>query len=169
MGSASADLTKDLGGAVFQAILGTLLTIAYADYFTRAFAKLPAAQAERLGRTAAAEISSSFAGARHVAATLKGADAGELVAAARDAFTDGKTAAIGFALASTLVGLGLVLWKYPRHAAEVEELSAMAAENREYLERLEAAPPLVPGTGGPPPGAPARPPDAPAREPGTDA
>ncbi len=140
MGSASADLTKDLGGAVFQAILGTLLTIAYAQYFVRAFATLPAAHAQKLGRTAAAEISASFAGARHVAARLPGADADQLVAAARDAFTDGKTLAIGFALAAALVGIGLVLWKYPRHKAEQDELSAIAAKNEEYLAKLEAAP-----------------------------
>ncbi len=138
MGSASADLTKDLGGAVFQAILGTLLTIAYSQYFVRAFASLPTAQAQKLGTQAAAEISSSYAGARHVAATLPGADADKLVAAARDAFTDGKTVAIVFALVSTLVGIVLVLWKYPRHAAEVEELSAMATQNQAYLDRLEA-------------------------------
>jgi len=140
MGSASADLTKDLGGAVFQAILGTLLTIAYADYFTRAFTKLPTEQAEKLGRTAAAEIASSYAGARHVAATLPGSDAGQLVAAARDAFTAGKTTAIGFSLGATLIGIVLVLWKYPRREAEEAELSATAAENKDYLEKLDAAP-----------------------------
>jgi len=140
MGSASADLTKDLGGAVFQAILGTLLTIAYAQYFTRAFAKLPAAQAQKLGQSAAAEISSSFAGARHVAETLPGADADQLAAAARDAFTNGKTLAVGFALISTLVGVALVLWKYPRNQAEQDELSAIAAKNEAYLAKLEAAP-----------------------------
>jgi len=160
MGSASADLTKDLGGAVFQAILGTLLTIAYAQYFTRAFAKLPAAQAQKLGQSAAAEVSSSFAGARHVAETLPGADADQLAAAARDAFTDGKTLAISFALLAALVGVALVLWKYPRHQAEQDELSAIAAKNEEYLAKLEAAPaPAAP----PPPDAPsprAPPPDA---------
>jgi DNA-directed RNA polymerase subunit F len=141
MGSASADLTKDLGGAVFQAILGTLLTIAYVGYFTRAFAKLPAEQAQKLGQSAAAEISSSFAGARHVAETLPGADADQLVAAARDAFTQGKTLAISCALAAALIGVALVLWKYPRHQAEQDELSAMAAQNQEYLTKLAAAPP----------------------------
>ena len=169
MGSASADLTKDLGGAVFQAILGTLLTIAYAQYFTRAFAKLPAAQAQKLGQSAAAEISSSFAGARHIAETLPGADADQLVAAARDAFTDGKTLAISFALLAALIGVALVLWKYPRHQAEQDELSAIAEKNEEYLAKLEAASPAgAPGGGkaawepaAPPPAPPSPPPTAP--------
>ena len=158
MGSASADLTKDLGGAVFQAILGTLLTITYAAYFARAFAKLPSAQAQKLGQSAAAEISSSFAGARHVAATMPGADAGQLVAAARDAFTQGKTVAIAFALGSALVGVALVLWKYPHPAAERDELGAMAQQNQAYLAGLEAAPAGTPRPDSPPSDPPASPP-----------
>ena len=139
MGSASADLTKDLGGAVFQAILGTLLTVAYARSFAGAFARLPTAEAEKLGATATTEISSAFAGARHVAATLPGADADQLVAAAQDAFTQGKTLAIGFALLAALAGVALVLWKYPHRQAEHDEISAMARENEEYLRTFAAA------------------------------
>ncbi len=116
-----------------------MLTIAYAQYFVRAFAKLPAAQPQKLGQSAAGEISSSFAGARHVAETLPGADADRLVAAARDAFAQGKTLAIAFALIAALVGVALVLWKYPRFEAEHDELSAMARENEAYLTKLEAA------------------------------
>jgi MFS family permease len=63
MSSGSADLTKDLGGAVFQALLGTLLAIAYSDYFAKAFASLPADQAQALGSRAATEIAGSYEGA----------------------------------------------------------------------------------------------------------
>jgi MFS transporter, DHA2 family, multidrug resistance protein len=160
MGSASADLTKDFGSAVFQAILGTLLTIAYSQYFVRAFAQLPANEANKLGKSAAAEISSSFADARHVAETLPGADADQLVAAARDAFTDGKTLAISFALLAALVGVALVLWKYPRHQAEKDELSEIAEKNQEYLAKLEAAPAADAPGGGKAAREPAAPPPA---------
>ena len=44
------------------------------------------------------------------------------------------------AIVAALVGVFLVLWKYPRHRAEHDELSAMARQNREYLEKLEAEP-----------------------------
>jgi DHA2 family multidrug resistance protein-like MFS transporter len=113
MSSASVDLTKDLGGAVFQALLGTLLAIAYSDYFSAAFAKLPASEAQALGNRAALEIGSSYEGAQAVAKSLSSADTNELISAAMRAFTDGKDAAIGFALASVLIGLTLVWWKYP--------------------------------------------------------
>jgi len=118
MGSASVDLTKDLGGAVFQALLGTLLAIAYSRYFTMALANLPAGQAQALGPRAAQEIGSSYEGAQAVAKTLPGADAGQLIVAAQRAFTDGKVAAMAVALASVLVGLVLVWWKYPDHDEE---------------------------------------------------
>ncbi|MEI8081000.1 MAG: MFS transporter [Actinomycetes bacterium] len=118
MSSASADLTKDLGGAVFQALLGTLLAITYSSYFSAAFATLPPDQAQALGERAAREIGSSYEGAQAVAATLPSADATELMNAAARAFTEGKSAAIITALASVLIGAALVWWKYPRDAQE---------------------------------------------------
>ena len=113
MGSASVDLTKDLGGAVFQALLGTLLAIAYSRYFTAAFDRLPPSEAQALGNRAAIEIGSSYQGAEAVAKTIPSADSQQLITAAMRAFTDGKNAAIGFVVASVLVGLVLVWWKYP--------------------------------------------------------
>jgi hypothetical protein len=113
MSSGSMDLTKDLGGAVFQALLGTLLAVVYTRYFVNAFSTLPASEAEALGTRATQEISSSFEGAEAVAETLPGADANQLMAAAEQAFTEGKGAAIGFALVSVLIAVALVLWKYP--------------------------------------------------------
>ncbi|HVG65138.1 MAG TPA: MFS transporter, partial [Actinomycetota bacterium] len=41
MGSASNDLQRDFGGALFQAVMGTLLAVEYTSYFTKAFAGLP--------------------------------------------------------------------------------------------------------------------------------
>ena len=41
MGSASNDLQRDFGGALFQAVMGTLLAVEYTSYFTKAFAALP--------------------------------------------------------------------------------------------------------------------------------
>jgi MFS transporter, DHA2 family, multidrug resistance protein len=128
MSSGSADLTKDLGGAVFQALLGTLLALAYSDYFARAFAALPADQAQQLGTTAATEIASSYEGAQAVADTLPSADAAQLIAAAQQAFTEGKAAAIAVAGVSVLVGLVLVWWKYPRVAEERATFDRVAAE-----------------------------------------
>ncbi len=128
MSSGSADLTKDLGGAVFQALLGTLLAIAYSQYFVKAFATLPPDQAQALGKTAAVQIASSYEGAEAVAATMSSANAAELINAAQQAFTEGKAAAILMAIASVLVGVVLVWWKYPHFDEERALFADVAAE-----------------------------------------
>lgn len=135
MSSGSMDLTKDLGGAVFQAILGTLLAVVYSRYFVQAFASLPESEANELGARATQEISSSFEGAEAVAKTLPSADANELIAAAQRAFTEGKGLAIGFALVSVLIAMGLVAWKYPRLDEERKLFAGVRAED----DRLETA------------------------------
>ena len=140
MGSASADLTKDLGGAVFQAILGTLLTIAYVSYFTRAFAQLAGgagAEARHIGRRGDLVVvrrrpprGRDAARRRRRQARRRGS---RRVHARED---DGDRLRPGLCAR----GRRLVLWKYPRHQAEQDELSAMARKNQEYLAGLQAAP-----------------------------
>ena len=130
MSSGSADLTKDLGGAVFQALLGTLLAVAYSSYFAKAFTTVPPAEAQQLGTRAAQEIASSYEGAEAVAASLPGADASQIIAAAQQAFTDGKTAALAVALACVAIALVLVRWKYPRHDEELTLFGQIDAENK---------------------------------------
>ena len=144
MSSASADLTKDLGGAVFQALLGTLLAIAYSDYFARAFASLPADEATKLGNRAAQEIAGSYEGAETVAQTLPGADSAQLIAAAQQAFSDGKALAIGVALVSVVIGLFLVWWKYPDATEERRLFAGIRAE-----DEAESSTIPLPSSGGP--------------------
>ena len=118
MGSASNDLQRDFGGALFQAVMGTLLAVEYTSYFTKAFAALPPQQAQQLSQQAAAAISQSFTGAEQVAKQFPQAQAQQLVAAAQQAFVDGKTAAILFAVLASLIGFVLVLLLYPNKQDE---------------------------------------------------
>jgi EmrB/QacA subfamily drug resistance transporter len=127
MGSAFLDLTRDFGGAIMQSAMGALLATVYATYFAQAFASLPPAQAQALGQDAANEIASSYAGAEQVAQGFPQATADQIVQAAATAFTEGKSAAMGLGLVATLVALVLVVWKYPRHAAEEEFYAQVAA------------------------------------------
>ncbi len=119
MGSAFLDLTRDFGGAIMQAVMGGLLATAYAASLTTAFAGLPADQADKLSEQAADQITSSYSGAEQVAASYPQAPASELMAAAAQAFTDGKSLAIGTALALTLIGLLLVIVVFPRKEREI--------------------------------------------------
>ena len=129
MGSASNDLQRDFGGALFQAVMGTLLAVEYTNYFTKAFAALPPQQAQQLSQQAAATISQSFAGAEQVAKQFPQAQAQQLVAAAQQAFVDGKTAAILFAVIACLIGLALVWLLYPNKQDEEATYARVASQN----------------------------------------
>lgn len=128
MGSASNDLQRDFGGALFQAVMGTLLAVEYTSYFTKAFAALPPQQAQQLSQQAAATISQSFTGAEQVAKQFPQAQAQQLVAAAQQAFVDGKTAAILFAVLASLIGLVVVLLLYPNKQDEEETFARVAGQ-----------------------------------------
>jgi MFS family permease len=117
MGSAFLDLTRDFGGAIMQAVMGGLLAGAYARQMTADLVGLPADQAARVSTETATALTSSFQGAAEVAKSYP-AYSDQIVNAAAVAFTDGKTLAIGVALAMTLIGLVLVLFVYPRRDAE---------------------------------------------------
>jgi DHA2 family multidrug resistance protein-like MFS transporter len=129
MGSASNDLQRDFGGALFQAVMGTLLAVEYTSYFTKAFAALPPQQAQQLSQQAVATISQSFAGAEQVAKQFPQAEAQQLVAAAQQAFVDGKTAAILFAVIASLIGLVVVWFLYPNKQDEEATYARVAGQD----------------------------------------
>ena len=129
MGSATNDLQRDLGGAIMQSILGALLTVRYARYFTKAFASLPPSQASKLSAQAAASIKSSFGGAVQVAHQYPQADARQLTEAARRAFTSGSDLAVAAALLFTVLGLVIIRWKFPPKQGELELEERYAKEN----------------------------------------
>jgi hypothetical protein len=142
MGSASNDLQRDFGGALFQAVMGTLLAVAYTSYFTKAFAGLPPQQAQQLSQQAAATISQSFTGAEEVAKQFPQAQAEQLIAAAQQAFVDGKTAAILFAVLASLIGLVLVWFLYPNKQDEEATYARVAGQqpSRQRAEKPEPEP-----------------------------
>ncbi len=126
MGSAFSDLTRDFGGAIMTAIMGTLLAVVYTNYFTNAFAHLPPAQAAYLGDSAAHAIGSSIASAEDVASRYPPDVASRITAAAEDAFTSGKGWAMLVAVGVTLGSIALVWWKYPSKLSEEEFFAKVA-------------------------------------------
>jgi hypothetical protein len=118
MGSAFLDLTRDFGGAVIQAVMGVILAGVYAASLTKAFSSLPASEQSALSQQAAEQITSSYQGAVEVAASYPQAQAEQIVAAASQAFTQGKGAAIGVGLILTLIAIVVVTVLFPRKEAE---------------------------------------------------
>jgi DHA2 family multidrug resistance protein-like MFS transporter len=127
MGSASNDLQRDFGGAVFQAVMGTLLAVRYTSYFTKAFAHETPQQAQQLSKQAADTISQSFTGAEQVAKQYPQAQSSQLVDAAKEAFVHGKTAALTLATLAAAIGFVVVVALFPKKEDELEIYAAVAA------------------------------------------
>ena len=108
VGSAVNDTTRELGGALGVAILGSLLTSAYRDGLGEALAGAPAPAVEA--------ARSSLGGAIAVAGQL-GDDA--LAAAARASFVDGLGIAVFVGATMTLLGAAFVSW-HLRGSREVD-------------------------------------------------
>jgi DHA2 family multidrug resistance protein-like MFS transporter len=145
MGSASNDLQRDFGGALFQAVLGTLLAVEYTHYLTKAFASLPSQQAQQLSQQAAATISQSFTGAEQVAKQFPQAQAQQLVAAAQQAFVDGKTAAILFAAIAAIIGFVVVFFLYPNKQDEEATYARVASQQPHPQRNAKPEPKHDPG------------------------
>jgi EmrB/QacA subfamily drug resistance transporter len=119
MGSATNDLQRDLGGAIMQSVMGTLLVVRYASDFRAAFASAPANEQQELGNTAMTQMLASFSGAQEVAKGLPQADATQLLMAAQNAYTAGSNWALAFALFAVAIGALLVFLKFPKKQEEI--------------------------------------------------
>ncbi len=129
MGSAFTDLTRDFGGSVMNAIMGSALAVAYSASISRALGALSPQQSEALGTQAAQQMLSSFEGAEAVAQQYPASVQQEIVDAASTAFTDGKQWAIAIAMVLVLGAIALVVIAYPRRQAETDFFAKIAQGN----------------------------------------
>ena len=86
MASGTADLQRDLGGAIMQSIFGALLTAGYAAAFAAAIAASP--DASQVSDGVQAELTKSFASAEATAEQYP-QYASQITAAAKTSFLDG--------------------------------------------------------------------------------
>jgi EmrB/QacA subfamily drug resistance transporter len=108
--SAMNDVTRQVGGALGVAIIGSLIDTIYASRIGDAAAALPSAMR--------APVESSIGSANAVAARLPSAVGAHLTSAAADAFTTALGYGLLVAAAVALIGAGIVVWRLPaRHGA----------------------------------------------------
>jgi hypothetical protein len=86
MASDTADLQRDLGGAIMQSILGALLTAGYATAFATSVASAP--DRSKITGSVQSQLEKSFAGAQQVAQRYP-QYASKITAAAKSAFLAG--------------------------------------------------------------------------------
>lgn len=128
MASGTADLQRDLGGAIMQSILGAFLTAGYA----RSFGDLIAshADASQVSDSVQAQLERSFSSADAVAEQHP-QYADQIIAAARESFLKGEDWAYAVGIVAVLIGLVLVWFAFPRHDRERELLAGFAADRGE--------------------------------------
>jgi MFS transporter, DHA2 family, multidrug resistance protein len=126
MASGTADLQRDLGGAIMQSIFGALLAAGYAASFTAAVAASPDAQ--RVSDSVEAQLTKSFAGAEAVAQQYpKHAD--QITAAAKASFLSGDQWAYLAGIIAIGLGALLVFFAFPKKDDERGLLAGYHAED----------------------------------------
>ncbi len=133
MASGTADLQRDLGGAIMQSIFGALLTAGYAA----AAATDLSASNDHVTSSVENQLTKSFAGAQAIAKQYPHY-ASQITAAAKTAFLKGDQWAYLAGIVAVLLGALLVSLRFPRAERERALLQEYAAVDRE-----DAAPATV--------------------------
>jgi len=120
MASGTADLQRDLGGALMQSILGALLTAGYAAAFGAAIAASP--EKDQVTAATQSELTKSFDSASAVAAQYPQYSQA-IISAAKTSFLKGDRWAYTAGLVAVLFGLALALVFFPKKDREISLLA----------------------------------------------
>jgi len=124
MASGTADLQRDLGGAIMQSIFGALLTAGYAS---AAGAEI-AASGKHVTSSVQSELTKSFSSAANTAKQFP-AQATQIVNGAKAAFLKGDQWAYAAGVIAVALGALLVFWKFPKRDEEQRLLATYQAED----------------------------------------
>ncbi|MCB0870040.1 MAG: MFS transporter [Solirubrobacterales bacterium] len=127
MASGTADLQRDLGGALMQSILGSVLTSAYASSFASQIAGNPEAS-QKVSESTQTQLERSFGSAVTVAEQHP-QYAPQIVHAAQTAFLSGGDSAYAVGIVAIILGAILVFFAFPKRDRELELLGAIHAED----------------------------------------
>jgi EmrB/QacA subfamily drug resistance transporter len=123
MASGTADLQRDLGGAIMQSIFGALLTAGYAS----AAGAAVAASGKHINSSVQAELTKSFASAADTAQRYPASIQDNIIAAAKTSFLHGDQWAYVAGIVAVLLGATLVFFKFPKREQEKQLLAAYHA------------------------------------------
>jgi MFS transporter, DHA2 family, multidrug resistance protein len=136
MASGTADLQRDLGGAIMQSIFGALLTAGYAS----AASAMIASSGKQISDSVANQLTKSFAGAEAVAKQYPQYSS-QITAAAKTSFLQGDQWAYLAGIIAVLVGATIVFFCFPKAERERELLAEYQGESARPTEaELSGAP-----------------------------
>ena len=124
MASGTADLQRDLGGALMTSLFGALLTAGYAGAMGTAIAE----SGQDVTATTQQALESSFAGAQSIAAQYP-QNSDQIMAAAEDSFLQGDQLAYVAGFVAVLLGIGLTYLVFPRKDEEERLRKAYLAQD----------------------------------------
>jgi hypothetical protein len=116
MASGTADLQRDLGGAIMQSIFGALLTAGYASAVSSAIAASP--EAATVTDASQAALTKSFSSAENLASSYSSQTADAIIAGAKSSFIDGQDWAYIAGLVAITAGAALVFFMFPKRERE---------------------------------------------------
>ena len=137
MASGTADLQRDLGGAIMQSILGALLAAGYAAAFASAIASAPNGQ--QVSDSVEAQLTKSFSSAEATAQQYPQYTS-QITAAAKASFLSGDQWAYTAGIVAIILGAVLVFFMFPRKDDEQRLLAAYHAEDVGRRRDVEALP-----------------------------
>jgi MFS family permease len=126
MASGTADLQRDLGGAIMQSILGAVLTAGYASAVAGAIAGSP--DQDKITDEVQSELTKSFSSATDTASRYPQYQ-DQIVAAAKSSFLQGDEWAYLAGIVAILLGAALVFFMFPKRDGERELLEQYEAED----------------------------------------
>jgi MFS family permease len=127
MASGTADLQRDLGGAIMQSIFGALLALGYVAAMGAAITSSP--EGAQVTASTTSQLEMSFASAEAIAAQYP-QYADQITAAAKESFLAGDDYAYIAGIIAVVLGAGLVFFKFPKMEEERKMLAEFHAEDK---------------------------------------
>ena len=128
MASSTADLQRDLGGAIMQSILGALLTAGYATAVSKDIAAAPSDVQAQITTGLQQQFEKSYASAASAAQQYP-QYTDQIIAAAKSSFITGQDWAYFAGSVAIVLGGALVFFCFPGQDAEDRLLARYAAED----------------------------------------
>jgi MFS transporter, DHA2 family, multidrug resistance protein len=125
MASGTADLQRDLGGAIMQSIFGALLTAGYAT----AAGSLISSSGQDVTSSTQAELTKSFSSAADTASRYPSSQQDAIISGAKTAFLQGDQWAYTAGIVAVLIGATLVFFCFPKRDDEQRLLAEYHAED----------------------------------------
>ena len=126
MASGTADLQRDLGGAIMQSIFGALLTAGYASAVSATIAASP--NADQVTASVQSQLTKSFSSAAAIAERYPQYSA-QIIEGAKSSFLSGADWAYTAGIIAIVVGAAIVFFLFPKRDEELRLLARYHAED----------------------------------------